>query len=437
MILAGSVYTDTYASSAYPENVTAVYPQPDSRVDLAPSEYPLGIQMISILFTEDVSVNPNCTAEACIYLEGEETPIQKVGVAGATTDFEQKNMGCLLFPYSCKSNGNYRVTIPEGFWALEGEKRGYNDALDLHYSILNPQRVSPAPTVMKELSEFRLEFPDYDVVKLLNPTKIELFKVSSDDKYPLSVKVGTNEDGTPANFLLINLYTPITQPGEYCLYVKKEAAEAIYYGGSHEKPEPAVITTEPNIEALYRYTVSQIDAPTITPAEGVIESFGTFELSVPEGADFWFLNDRAVNLIYKVNDDGTLAHDPSYRLKCQRIEGTDKILLTIVENGAVEGSVTPQTGNYALQLAAGLFSGSWNGEFVNSAPFVYYYDVIGNTSSIKLPSETLRSKDAKGIYTIDGKMVSDKSESVQINALPAGIYIIDGKKTYINTRKKR
>lgn len=436
-MLAGTMYSDTYASSTYPENVVAIYPQPDSRVDLAPSAYPMGIQQISIMFTENVSVNPNCKEEACIYLDGEETPIQKVGISGASVDYEQKKMGCVLFPYSCKSNGNYRVTIPDGFWILDGKNGGNSEAFELYYSILNPQRIYPAPSVMKELSEFRLEFPDYDLVKLLDPNKIELFKLSSDNTYPLSVSVGKNEDGTPANYLQINLNTPITQPGEYCIYVQKEAAEAIYYGGSNEQSESTIISTEPNVEALYKYTISQIDAPTITPAEGLLDSFGAFVLTVPQGSDFWFVNDKAVNFIYKVNDDGTLAPDASYRLKGQRIEDTDKILLNIVENGEIAESVSPEPGKYALQLAYGLFSGSWNGEFVNSAPFVYYYDVTGDTSSVKRPSDIDKAKEVKGIYSIEGKMISEKSGSTQINALPKGIYIIDGKKTYVSPSKSR
>ena len=283
---------------------------------------------------------------------------------------------------------------------------------------------------MKELSEFRLEFPDYDFVKILNSTKIELFKLGSDEKYPLYVRVGKNEDGTPANFLLINLETPITQPGEYSLYVQKEAAEAIYYDGQKE-------ITEPNVEALYKYTVTQIDTPSISPDEGVLEHFSSFELSMPQGVELWFVNDKAANLIYRVNDDGTLAPDASYRLRGQRIEGTDKILLNIIENGRIIESVTPEPGHYALQLANGLFSGSWNGEFINSAPYTYYFQAIGDPDSINLPSDTDIANEEKGIYSIEGKLISKKSGSIQINALPEGIYIIDGKKTYVNNRKSR
>ncbi|MDE6522568.1 MAG: hypothetical protein K2L17_07110 [Muribaculaceae bacterium] len=428
MMLSGSMYARKYLSSTYPDNVTAIYPQPDSKVDLAPSAYPMGIQQISILFKDNASVNPNCKEEACIYLEGEENPIQKVGISGASVDFEQNNLACILFPYSCKSNGNYRVTIPNGFWILEGSTGGYSQPLELYYSILDPQRIYPAPSVMKELSEFRLEFPDYDHVNLLNPNKIELFQLSSDEKYPLSISVGNNEDGTPANFLQINLITPITKPGEYNLYVQREAAEAIYYDGLKE-------ISEPNTEALYRYTVTQIDAPSISPAEGVIENFSTFELTVPERADFWFVNDKAVSLIYRVNADGSLAPDASYRLRGQRLEGLDKILLNITENGKIIESVTPEQGNYALQLAGGLFSGSWNGEFINSAPFVYYFHATGDPDSVNLPSDIVKSKHTEGIYSIEGKIISEKSGSKQINALPEGIYIIDGKKTYVNHHK--
>ena len=415
-------------ASSLPENVSAVYPNPDSRVDLGPNASPLGLQQISVMFKSDVTVNPDCSERACIYLEGSDTPIQTVGIAGVSVDLTQSKMGSVLFPNSCTANGRYRVTIPEGFWTLEG--RGFNEALDLCYEILVPQRISPAQGVANELKEFRLEFPGYHEARLLNPRKIEFFRHSSPDNYPLTVSVGTNEDGSAANYILISLNEPVTEQGDYSLFVQKGAAEGVYYGAS-DRPEQAEETTDANIEALYHYTVSKLNTPAITPAEGIVETFVPFTLTVPEGAEFWFVNDRAVSFIYPVEEDGSLSPDAIYRLTATKDSDTEKIILTIIENGEPTASVAPQPGSYALQLASGLFSGSWNGEFINSAPFVYYYNVVDTPDGVKITPASAESGRLRGIFTIDGRKIQGIRKTDCTDNLPEGVYIIDGHKEYI------
>ena len=166
-----------------------------------------------------------------------------------------------------------------------------------------------------------------------------------------------------------------------------------------------------------------------------MESFATFELTVPEGADFWFVNDKAASFIYQVDDNGSILPDALYRLTGNRIEGTDTIILTIIEDGEPVESVTPTQGNYALKLASGLFSGSWNGEFINSAPYIYYYEAIGDPSGIDSIDSGNRNEIKHailtGIYTIDGKKISEETEKGDTMVLPEGIYIIDGQKTYV------
>lgn len=423
---------DINATSTIPSNVTAVYPTPDQRVDIGPNANPLGVQQISVVFDHEITVNADCTAEAHIYRDGEDEPFQSVGISGVSVDLFDSSTGSVLFPHSCKYNGNYRITIPEGFWVIEGDTPTLNAPLDLYYEIYLPQLISPAESVVKELSEFRLEFPDFDEAKVVDASKIEFFRLASADRYGITVSEGKNEDGTPANFILIKLDNPVTAQGEYNLFVQAGAAEGIYYGGTQDNAEPTEITTEPNIEALYHYTISLIDTPAIVPAEGVIESFTQFELTVPEGAEFWFINDKAVSFIYPVNDDGTLAPDPICRLTGNRIEGTEKILLEINDNGKVLDSFTPDPGKYALQLASGLFSGSWDGEFINSAPFIYYYETTGTPDDPVDPGkvETLpgaaQAQDGT-IYRLDGTRMSDNA-----NSLPNGVYVVKGKKTLIS-----
>ena len=416
---------DVNATSTIPSNVTAVYPEPDGRVNLGPAEYPLGVQHISIVFDRDVTVNQNCTEQAHIYRDGEDDPFQSVGISGASVDFLDNSIAGVLFPYSCTYNGHYRLTIPEGFWLMDGSDPTPSAPFDLYYEIYMPQRISPSEAVLKELSEFRLEFPDFDEARIVDADKIEFFRLSSADRYSLTVSEGKNEDGSPANYILIKLDSPVTAQGEYSLFVQAGATEGIKYGKDHDLSDPSDITTEPNIEALYHYIVSLIDAPAIEPAEGTLESFTQFELTVPEGADFWFVNDKAVSFIYPVAEDGTLAADPICRLTASRMEEADKILLNINDDGSILDSFTPEPGRYALQLAPALFSGSWQGEFINSAPFIYYYQTTAIPGSVDICPIMNSDKDG-AVYSIEGVRINEN-----VDTLPNGVYIVKGKKILI------
>ncbi|MDE5870579.1 MAG: hypothetical protein K2H22_01335, partial [Muribaculaceae bacterium] len=411
-------------NSIIPDNVAGVDPQPDSRVNLGFNANPHGLQHISFTFKNDIAVNPDCKGTACIYLDGNDTPIQTVGISGVSIDHMQGKTGQLTFPNTCTSNGTYRVTIPEGFWIIESGGTRYSGAMELNYEILVPQRIWPKVQVTKELSEFRLEFPDFQEANLLDPTKIELFRNTSADTYPLTVTVGKNEDGTKANYIRITLNEAVTEQGDYSLFVQEGAAEGIKHDGGNT-------TAEPNIETVYTYTISKIDTPEIVPTEGEIDSFIPFELTIPGTPEFWFVDDRAVSFIYPVDADGSLLPDATYRLTARKISDSDKIELTIIENGEPSTSLRPKTGSYALKLAPGLFSGSWNGEFINSAPFIYYYQVMETPEGVKTTPIDGKQDGLQGIYTIDGRKIKRTDETNSMKFLPEGIYIIDGHKKYI------
>lgn len=427
--VAASAYAIT-GTSVLPQNVTSVDPRPDTRVNTGAFSSPLGVQQISVVFSKDVTINASCTEKAHIYKDGEETPIQSVGISGAFVDAMYSNIGGVLFPNSCTSNGNYRVTIPEGFWQLSGA--GLSGAFDLYYEILTPQTISPSNSIQRELKEFRMEFPGFDEVKILDKSKFEFLRLSSSDTYNINVSEGINEDGSRANYILITLATPVTTQGEYNLFIQANAAEGISYGPNYPE-NPNDIIREPNTEVLQRYTVSLVDKSAINPAEGLLDKFTSFELTVPEGSQFWFVNDKAVNFIYPVNEDGSLSPDPICRLTGRRIEDTEKILLTVNENGNVVDSFTPKPGKYALQLASGLFSGSWDDEFINSSPYIYYYEIMGGSSVDEIPTPYIKADEA--VYTIDGRKVSDSKESLREKTLPKGIYISGGHKIMITTEK--
>ncbi len=416
------------ASSNIPSNVSAIYPAPDQRVNLAFNAYSRGLQQISILFNNDITVNSSCQEEACIYMEGNDTPVQTVGISGVTVDHMQANMGGVMFGNSCTANGNYRVTIPAGFWIIQGG--GYSEPMELFYEILVPQRLWPNEQVTKEISEFRLEFPDYQEAKLLDAKKIEFYRTTAAEAYPLLIQEGKNDDGSKANFIQIQLLTPVTEQGDYYLFVQADAAAGVNYTGEN-KEQPS--TLDPNIEEVYPFTISKLDAPEILPKEGPVESFVPFELTVPGTPDFWFVNDKAASFIYPVDENGNILPDASYRLTAKKDFETDKIILTIIEDGQATASVIPEEGSYALKLASGLFSGSWDGEFINSAPFVYYYKIVYTTNGVKVIPAGEIQEVGKGVFSIDGRKIQDAGSNANAT-LPEGLYIIDGQKKLIRNR---
>lgn len=421
-------------TSTIPDEVREVMPEPDKRIDCSPNSFPLGIQNISIVFTKDIIVNNSCTEEAHIYREGETEPFQTVGISGVSIDYEKSNIGSVFFPNSCSENGRYRVTIPEGFWKIGTSSPALSGAFELYYEILIPQVVTPAECVAQELSAFRLGFPGYDKANILNPQNIELFEISTGQRYPLSVSLGQKSDGSADNYISICLKEPITTQGDYNLFIKANAAEGIKYGPNYPS-NPEDITRESNTESIYRYTVSSLPAPSIQPAPGMIESFSTFKLDIPDGAEFWFVNDKAISYIYQVKDNGELAADPISRLTSSRIGDSNSIELTITDKGEAVEKITPPAGKYALKLGNGLFSGSWDGNFINSAPFLYYYEIIdsGEPDVVHSMPEAIEGN-KEGIYNLNGVKVMNNGNS-EIQNLPPGIYIVNGQKVFINQCK--
>ena len=185
------------------------------------------------------------------------------------------------------------------------------------------------------------------------------------------------------------------------------------------------------MENVYTYTISKIDTPEIIPAEGVLDTFVPFRITIPGNPEFWFVNDKAVSFIYPVDADGSILPDAAYRLTASKATDAEEIVLTILENGEPATSVTPKPGSYALKLASGLFSGSWGGEFVNSAPFIYYYQVTDTPDGVKITSVNDGQESTRGIYSIDGRKIRNTEETNGTESLPEGIYIIDGRKKYI------
>ncbi len=268
---------------------------------------------------------------------------------------------------------------------------------------------------------------------IVKPASLEFFPVGSADDYVLKSSVKASVAGGPNNMVVINFLdedgsTPIaaiTKPGTYNFHAKEGAIVAKIYGPSYDT-DPTDYTEWTSPEIVAQYEIAPFPAPTISPAPGNIEKFENFTLTMPEGFQLFFVNDRARSYIYPILPNGSRSTIPVCSLICTRdFDVEDEAYLNVREvNGAeLQGGYTPEPGKYVLVLANSILSGMYNGDFVNAGAFEYEYTVTESTGIDGTP--TLEIK-CTGIHTLDG---------VKLNAtpadLPAGLYIIDGKKVLV------
>ncbi|MDE7081152.1 MAG: hypothetical protein K2O78_05830 [Muribaculaceae bacterium] len=412
--LAWQMPMQAYATEIAP-GVQAVYPAPDQRVNVGPNDYYLGLQEIAFQYGQPLEVNRDCTGVACIYLQGDQTPIQSVGVEGASVDVMINSRCSVLFPYVCNANGSYTVTIPEGFWYVgEGEARTLSGAMTLDYEIYVPQAVWPAPGTLSELGTITVTFPDFEKAELLDKSLISLYGVGTVDDLAFDVT-----EGEYANQLDIVLAAPVGKSGDYKLQLLAGAMRGVNADGS----------SEANSEMIYSWTVAAAGQPVITPAEGEVKEFSSFVLSVPEGAAFWFCDDRSKNYIYEADEEGNLYSDPLCMVKPVADIAAGTITLTVMETTEGKDTLIPADGYYCLVLAKGLYSGSWGDDFINSPELRYYYKVANNYSAV----DSLESVDGESadVYNMQGVRVLRSVTADDLRSLPAGIYVYGNRKVVV------
>ncbi|MBD5310650.1 MAG: hypothetical protein HDS13_00585 [Bacteroides sp.] len=211
---------------------------------------------------------------------------------------------------------------------------------------------------------------------------------------------------------VLTLEEPITAAGSYRVIIP---AGLLTFGSqftTYSIPETTVtyVIEDSNIEP------SEVD---ITPAAGTIDELSGFTinyewltptwnvnvgtLTLPDGEVIDIVADNFVEVLSDPNDWWSDVLGQSYDL----------------------GTTYTETGNYVLNLPAGMFYLGDNG---GESPEWTVIWTIGQTGV----SSVFGDVDSFDVYTINGMTVLKGGNAAQLDELPAGLYIINGKKVMLN-----
>lgn len=336
-------------------------------VDVSNNLYPLGVSTISVQFGKVPVVNENASGFICVYVDGSETPAEQLPVSAAYVDNMGAPTGGFRFVNTFSDAGIYTVTIPEGVWMIEETP---SPALELNYEIDRPYTTYPLPGAVAEISTINLDFVNAEDVRVKEDA-ISFF--TNDEDYIVKATVGDNGMGGRRVSISVSDAKGndvISAPGKYTLLLDPSAIEYDYI------KEDGTTELRSTNEAVIVYTVTDMPRPGIDPAEGDIDAFRTFTLTMPEGYDLGFVNNMAASFAYALDRNGQKLNNPVCRFVASNEDG--KVVLTpVAGNGAAleEPVVNVEPGRYVIVLGEICF-GVWNGVNDLLPPFTYTFNVV-------------------------------------------------------------
>lgn len=360
-------------------------------IDLTGSANPLGATEITFTFvSNDITINTALTETIKIYIDGAEEPAEELTYAACYVDMMENPLASFKFKHKYIDPGLYHITVPEGLFYCQGKP---SQAIELGYEIYIPWEVTPAPDTYDSISEFEMVFPDYNEVEVVGNGYFQSVQ-GGGKSYTIDYEV-IQEEGVDPNRLRLTLnYAGMpdqvaTDSGEYRLEFPANAFKLTAYGPQHaENPEDKVV--EYTTELLMYYYIRLMPQPTIEPAEGEVANFMRWNVTYPSNFEIIVGNDKSnSNGVFRVLPDGQLAHESVCLVKPIGRDGSVVNLAVCNPNTGqpMRSAVNPGPGKYALCLTAGLMSGYYKEEFVNSDPCRFYYTIPTPIFDIKVSPE--------------------------------------------------
>lgn len=367
------------------------------------------MEKITVTFPEAVSIEPNelepdedggGVVAFYSWSESEETPEMSVTYDGNKIIYEvpRQTSRCqyaLVLPF-----GAYTLTAADGYTTL-------SQALTFVYNIPNVPipTLDPAPGEYTELGDINVTLDPGFTFQIWFPSiNSPLKKVNDDGTYGETAAYWKRPTTTPVRDQNTVLLSPIEKydlaPGRYALVITQRTF-------SFNAPEDSGFTSGFLLSDLpFQYTIIPDESTEMTPEyedgyefQGRIESFGlNFEkartVAVTDGGDLPTVTDIDGN---NVENGLTLS-----------AEGTSARL-----------TLTPAleiNGEYIFTVPAGALT--INGH--KSPEYKLIYGIVGGQSGV---GTIAGASEAAHIYGIDGVRIKG-----DVKDLPAGLYIIDGKK---------
>lgn len=414
---------------------------PQGLVNVGPNTYSRGVSDISLVFPgTHPELNEDCNEPHLLYKDDFGTPIEISHAASVgMTDFTI-NEGVVSFVNRVyREDGLYKVVIPAGRFLVDDEE---TPEVTLYYEIHNGYVAEPRPGVVEWLDDIAVTFPNAVKVEL-NQAKgagMEFFKVGSTNTYEIVPNVldrhGVGYENTVAFTFGSSdgIAQRFIEPGEFSLIIP-EGYISYWEPGVNFDNDPEDLVAYSNFEIRLRYFVPSSPQPEIIPAQGTLDKFTDFQINVDEEFTVWFVDDKAGVYIYPAFESGEVdANSPLYLTKIDMASRQgNSFKLKFYEYDPETGEdgwlpeLKPQPGKYALRLSRGLYTGMFNGNFVNSDPFDYFYEIAGGINEVDAPEVAAPEK--VNIFNLQGVCVARNAEAASaLESLPKGIYVVGGKK---------
>lgn len=455
-LLLAALALPVLVSAKDPELVNQPAPLPDfvskvtpaqGLVDTSGDVCPLGVSEISFVFAGSETVVPHSEVKSQLYKEGVligETDKAYIDGMGA-------RVASIKFPGERKQPGWYEVKVAEGQFTIGGVP---NAAFNLFYQIDSfYDELLPVPGVVDEVQDISIIFNNVDKVELttnvqkLNELTVLVNAGKDTPEYTLTAQV-VEEGDVKGVFIKMSqgdgIMNYFTEAGQYSVNVPAGLITTYTYGPNYATdPTDVVVRKNPRLNLIY--LIPAFPAPECEPeVESTVQKFGKFVLTMVDGCTLNFGNDRVFSGIYAVNEDGTI--DKSVRL------WTVMFTEALPEQGTIEFNVaeykevgdeskwvpievTPEPGEYAFVLSQDAFNASWKSAmgtellFQPCAPFEYRFTVSKGETAVEEIEEA--EADICNVYNLQGIRVAKGITLDEVKALPAGLYIVNGKKIMV------
>lgn len=292
-------------------------------------------------------------------------------------------------------------------------------------------QVLPASGVVASIQDIYVSCPtgpSNGMINVFSPTITGYIKVMGKDREtvyaeftadPETTETGVNSDGEYPTTLKFSLDEPITTPGVYVIDIPAEYfALGSEFSAATSKETFATYTIEGEPESNVVYDFQPISTDVSVNSENV-------EIKLQFAEDV-YMNDYKFNENYMLDAQGEVvadaqieyAFDEDYTVTYYEISGLD------LSNGNVYTLVVSQ--------------GTWGSEEYDSSNFLAGYAnaefkiEISDNISDGIENVAVNNRAAVGaVYNLQGVLVSKNADARTLRQLPAGIYIVAGRKVVI------
>lgn len=345
--------------------------------------------------------------------EGDTNPDPAEGNEGNNSDFTAPGEYQLWLSY-----GNLTLTLENG-------KQVKNDEIQIKWFIADADmpEVTPAPGKVYELSQIVLHAPEgkqFGFVQI----RPSVFPVEENGVVNTNKEARIVAFNNPLEYptrynteLTYQLPAPITTPGKYAVVFNQ--GSVVYDGESHSIYDDKLST----VDYFYIYEVvptPNTPATTLTETEttNVISNFSIFfdatNVEINPDADAAQVIDTKWDDVfdeYKVSYNVVTPEATGYGLRAPAVK-TEVVV-------SVRPAITKK-GNYSVKIPESAFIC----DGIASKAFAQKFKVDGTLTAV----DEVISTEALDVYGIDGTVVAKGIDEASFNALPKGLYIVNGKK---------